>query len=389
MRSRRSREARRARETSELLRALRLFGIDIHIDASWLFIFALLAGNFTLAFYPQQYQDLGWATYAVAGLTTTLLYFGSVLFHELSHSLVAMSHGVKVERITLFIFGGMSQIRSDSPHPRAEIRIAAAGPLASFALGVGLWVVSRLAPAEANIWAGMALYLAQLNVILALFNLLPGIPLDGGRLMRAALWWRSGDRWGATRVAAASGRWLGWSLIAAGIMLAALLGSLMPLWLSLLGLFLKSAADVEGRQATASQLLTGVRVDSVMTRDPVSISWRASVQEALQDYFVRYSFGGFPVMRDAQIVGVVSLADLARCPPGERNQVPVARVMTSLGAEHCLRPEEDLAAALQKMAAAGVTRLPVVDDTGTLAGLIALHAINRQVRIRDLAARGV
>ena len=368
---------------------LRLFGIDIHIDPSWLFIFALLAGNFTLAFYPQQYQHLDWATYAVAGLATTLLYFGSVLFHELSHSLVAMSQGVKVDRITLFIFGGMASIRQDSPHPGAEVRIAAAGPLASMALGLGLWGVSRLAPAEGNIWAGMALYLAQLNIVLAVFNLLPGIPLDGGRLMRAALWWRTGDRWGATRTAAASGRWLGWGLIILGVALSALLGQLMPLWLSLLGLFLKSAADLEGRQAIASQMLAGVRVDSVMTRDPVAISWRASVNEALEEYFLRYSFGGFPVLRDAQIVGVVSLADLARCPPAERNQVPIARVMTQLGADQCARPDDDLTAALLKMAAAGISRLPVAGPDGALLGLIALHTINRQIRIRELAARGL
>jgi CBS domain-containing protein len=230
----------------------------------------------------------------------------------------------------------------------------------------------------------MALYLAQLNVVLALFNLLPGIPLDGGRLMRAALWWRTGDRWGATRIAAACGRWLGWGLIVLGVALAALLGQLMPLWMSLLGLFLKSAADLEGRQATASQLLAGVRVDSVMTRDPVWISWRASVNEALEEYFLRHSFGGFPVLRDAQIVGVVSLSDLARCPPAERNQIPIARVMTQLGADQCVRPDDDLAAALQKMAASGVTRLPVAAPDGSLAGLIALHTINRQIRIREL-----
>ncbi len=325
----------------------------------------------------------------MVGLASTLLFFFSVLFHEMSHSLVANSHGVRVDRITLFIFGGMSHLTRESPSPKIEMRIAAAGPLASFVLGAGFYAVSRLTPDPgSNIWAGMAGHLGLVNIALGVFNMLPGIPLDGGRVLRAWSWARSGDRIRATGVAAAWGKALGWVLIGMGAV-SAISGNLVGgIWMVFIGLFVKEAAEAERRQAMVGDVLAGLKVAGVMIPDPITIPSYISVQDAISGYFLQHGYGGYPVTRDEQTVGLLSLADLTRCEPDQRERTTVAQIMSALQPGQSVGPDDELITAMRVMASGGISRLPVIAE-GKLVGLVTLQAVARLIKIREIALRRV
>jgi Zn-dependent protease len=372
------------------LKAFRLFGIDIHVNASWFFVFFLILWSFAFGYFPQRYPEVPASLHLAAGVVSTLLFFCSVLFHELSHSLVARRHGVNVRRITLFIFGGVSHLTRESPDPAVEVRIAAAGPLASFALGGAFLALAAAGPdPRGSIWSGAAGHLGLLNIGLGVFNMLPGFPLDGGRVLRAWYWGRSGDRVAATVQAAAWGRGLGWSLIVAGALLAVRGRFLEGLWMIFVGLFLKEAAGAERRQVQLGDTLSGLRVEEVMAAGPVTIPHHISVEEALHEFFLRHGYGGYPVTQDGRVVGIIALSHLGRTSPEERPRTPVARVMTALSTEQMTWPGEDLMSAMAKMNAAGVSRLPVLEGPqgGMLLGLVTLQAITRRVQLQELAAR--
>ncbi|MGH9866662.1 MAG: site-2 protease family protein [Candidatus Polarisedimenticolia bacterium] len=372
------------------MKAFRLLGIDVYINISWLFIFFLILWSFAFGYFPQRYPQVPTSQHLMAGVVSTVLFFGSVLFHEMSHSIVARRHGVMVRRITLFIFGGVSHLERESPDPAVEVRIAAAGPLASFALGGLFLALASVGPdPRASIWSGAAAHLGMLNIALGVFNMLPGFPLDGGRVLRAWFWGRSGDRVAATRSAAAWGRALGWVLIGAGA-LGALSGRFVEgLWMVFIGMFLREAAGAEQRQAMMGDALAGLRVESVMAPDPVSIPQHLSVQDALHEYFLKHGFGGYPVTQDGRAVGMLSLSHLSRAAPEERERTTVARIMTPLTPDQMTWPGEDLQAAMARMSAAGVSRLPVIRSPtdALLVGLITMPAITRRVQIQEIARR--
>jgi Zn-dependent protease/predicted transcriptional regulator len=372
------------------LRAFRLLGIDVYINASWLFVFFLILWSFAFGYFPRRYPDVPAPMQVAAGLVSTLLFFGSVLFHEMSHSLVARRHGVTVRRITLFIFGGVSHLDRESPDPAVEVRIAAAGPIASFVLGGAFLMLAVAGPDPArSIWSGASAHLGLLNIALGVFNMLPGFPLDGGRVLRAWYWGRSGDRVAATRQAAAWGRGLGWILIGLGAVMALRSLFLEGLWMIFIGLFLREAAAAEQRQVQVGDALSGLHVDAIMTPDPVTIPHHISVEEALHAYFLRHGYGGYPVTREGQVVGVLSLSHLGRTSPEDRASTPVARAMTALAPHQMSWPQEDLMSAMTKMNAAGLSRLPVVKtpEGGDLVGLVTMQAITRRVRLEELASR--
>lgn len=348
-----------------------IFGFEIRIDFSWFIIFFLILWSFSVGVFPAQVPGQPRELYLIMGTLAALLFFASLLAHEIAHSLVARAKGIPVEGITLFIFGGMARMRLEAEDPRDEFQIAAVGPLSSLAIA-GLfalvWWLGGLAGWHPAITIAAA-YLAFLNALLAVFNLMPGFPLDGGRVFRALVWRLTGDPTKATRWAAAAGRWFGYLLMAFGalqLFAGAVLGGM---WLIFIGWFLQNAAGMSLRQYVVRHLLEGVGAREIMTADPDCVPADLSVQELVDTCFLEKKHHAFPVIEDGRPVGLVTLQHVKRLPRREWPGRQVRDVMRS--AEGIVvAPRESVSRVLEIMQEAGERRVLVVRD-GHLAGLIS------------------
>jgi Zn-dependent protease/predicted transcriptional regulator len=367
---------------AERKRAIEIFkvaGIQVAIDYSWLAIFALILWSLASGYFPGQYPGYSTGIYWLVGLVATILFFGSVLAHELCHAAMGNQLGEGVHRITLFIFGGMAELEHEPRSAIDELKIAAVGPLSSLVMAGIFWLIARgvaAAPATA-LWKSVFSYLAFINLALALFNLLPGFPLDGGRLLRAALWMRWGDLRRATAAAADWGNTIAWGLIAFGAMeifAGALVGGL---WLIFIGLFLRSAASSGYQTMIVEQALSGARVREIMVRDPIVLGPDETVADAIENYFLRYGFGGFPVAA-GKVMDVVALAQVRDCPASERASRRISEVMRPADGTIEIAPGAGVIDAVRQMALADIGRLLVVDQ-GKLVGLITRTGVMRYV----------
>lgn len=359
-------------------------GVAVRIDYSWLLIFVLVLWSLTAGYFPQVHPGYSFWTYAAVGLVATLLFFASVLVHELSHAFVANRLGQHVREITLFVFGGMAHLSEESRSPSNEMKVAGIGPVTSIALGVLFWLVALLLEAANvdSLWTGVFGYLATINIALAIFNLLPGFPLDGGRLARAWFWYRSGDLRQATARAASWGSSIAIGLMVFGalqIFAGALVGGF---WLILIGLFLRGAAAAGYQGMVAEQVLSHLHVADVMAPDPVLISPELSIAEAIDRYFLRYGFGGFPVGDEgsARVEGLISLSQVRDCPPEERASRRVREMMRPLAPEITIAPSAPVATALRRMVEADTGRLLVMGGD-RLTGLITRNGISRYLQL--------
>jgi len=357
------------------MRSFRLgsaLGIEIRIDPSWFVIFFLILWTFSRTVFPLDYPGMAEWTYYAMGLVGALLYFSSLLAHELSHSVVARRRGVPVEGITLFIFGGMARTRMESRSPGEEFVIAGVGPLASVLIGLVFgaiwWLGDRLGWTPAV--TGVAEYLGFLNVMLAVFNLLPGFPLDGGRLLRSAVWKATGNVGKATRVASIGGTILAWLLVAYGLLQAYRGQVLDGLWLALIGWFLQNAARSSYRQFTVLHALESVPALEAMTRWPETVPPDMPLQQLVADHFLRRHFQAYPVVApDGRALGLVTLEQVRAVPESDWRQRAVADVMTPARPALEVRPDESMARVLDRLTVAGGGRLLVVRD-GRLEGII-------------------
>lgn len=361
----------------------RIAGIQIAVDYSWLVIFLLVLWSLSAGYFPYHYPGHGTLRYWGIGLVATLLFFASVVIHELSHSLMANRLGQEVRRITLFIFGGMAHLSREPRNARTEFLIAVVGPLTSLALGAVFWLTSRWLEtvAPAPLWIAVFRYLGFINVALAVFNLLPGFPLDGGRLLRSLLWMRSGNLRAATARAANWG-----SGIAAGLMLLGVLqiftGSLIGgLWLIFIGMFLRGAAQASYHGVVVDQALSGATAADLMVKDPVTIPGDATVEQAIDEYFLHHGFGGFPVTRNGKIVGVVSLTEIKSCAKEERSARRVETLMREADERLRIAADASVANALRQMVEAGAGRL-LVTEGDRIVGLLTHSGITRFTRIK-------
>lgn len=342
----------------------RILGIGIRLHLSWIFVVALVVvfmGDSELPGAPLLDLPLRWA----AGIAIALLFFVSVLAHELAHALVARRWGLPVEELTLYVFGGSMTVDRQPPRPRAEAEIALAGPLLSLAVGAALfagWWLTTMVQGPLSSAAGwVALWVAMANVLLGGLNLAPGLPMDGGRIVRAAVWARTGDYVRGSRSAAASGRTIGLAIIAGGLAVAALGDVAIGLWLTITGWFLRQAAGLSYRRAEVGRLVEGVRVGELMDADVAVIGPNLTLDTLLDQHSMSGGVGLYPVTVDGALVGTVEVSRLRRVPRAEWSMTRVTEVMTVPDDAAALTVETAAMEALMRFERSRASAFPVVD----------------------------
>jgi Zn-dependent protease/CBS domain-containing protein len=366
------------------IRLGRIFGVQIGIHPSWFVIFVVLA--YAMAAGSLPHLDPGWdeALYWITGAAISVFFFVSVLAHELSHAVVARRLGLRVKDITLFVFGGAATLEGEPKRPRDEALIAAAGPLASLAVGAALLGIDLLLN-QPQLLAAVGT-LAFLNLTLGLFNLIPGFPMDGGRILHSIVWKLRGDRNVATRSAAGVGRLFGYLLIAGGIFLIFQGGQNLfnGVWLALIGWFLSNAAEATVAQVTLQRALHGMKVNDVMESDPPSVSPNESVADLVNDRLIRGEGRSVLVRHeDGGLAGIVTLSDVRRTPRESWESARVTDIMTRYADLATIGPDAGLEAALKLLQEREVNQLPVVTDEGrTAVGLLTRAGILRLIEAR-------
>jgi Zn-dependent protease/CBS domain-containing protein len=365
------------------IRVGRIFGIQIAVHPSWFVIFLIVTYTMAVGELPRVFKTWEAGLYWVVGALISLLFFGSVLAHELSHSLLARRFGMRVRDITLFIFGGASTLEGEAKGPRDEALIAAAGPLTSLAIGAAMLGLGAITGQEQL----MAIFgwLGFINISLGLFNLIPGFPMDGGRILRAIIWRIRGDRNAATRNAALVGRLFGYLLIAVGVYVIFQGGNVFSgVWLALIGWFLSNAAESTVAQMSIEHALHGIKVREVMESDPPSISPNESVADLVNDRLIRGEHRSFLVRHeDGGLAGIVTLSDVRRMPRENWEAARVTDIMTRFADLATIGPEAELEAGLKLLQEREVNQLPVVTDEGrTVVGLLTRAGILRLIEAR-------
>jgi Zn-dependent protease/predicted transcriptional regulator len=376
----------------------RALGIPIRVHASWFLVFLLLTWTLSTGYLPEELPGLSPARYWAMGGVAALLLFLSVLLHELGHSYVALRYRIPIERITLFIFGGVAHMRKEAPTPRAEFLIAVAGPIVSFVLGAVCFGLTALAesiesPRDTQGVVMLGALLGMVNLQLGLFNLIPGFPLDGGRVLRAGLWAWGKDFYRATKQAALVG--LGFGLLLGVLGLTVLVGALMGKldssmasngsWVVFIGMFLFAAALASRRQAALRQALATVPVRDLMVRTVTSIPAQCSLDEAVTQYFQPYGYGSFPVVDGGQLVGLITVDEIQTVPSAMWPWRQVGQVMRPLSPSLIVGPDVSVIQAMECMAQDGWDQLVVMQD-GQIAGLVTQSAIAHFLQVQKAKA---
>lgn len=350
-----------------------IFGFKIRLDLSWFVVAVLITWSLASGVFPQLSPGLANTVYWTMGVAGALLLFGSVVAHELSHALIARRFGVEMKGITLFIFGGVAEMTDEPPSPKAEFWVAVAGPIASLVVAAVFFAFVSTAELSVAV-RGVVGYLAGINVILALFNLIPAFPLDGGRILRSALWqWKGSLRW-ATRVTSAIGSGFGFVLIALGVLQLVFGGAdalVSAMWLALIGLFLRGAAQMSYQQLLLRRVLEGEPVRRFMHPDPVTVPRHVSVEELVSDYVYRHHYKLYPVVDGGRLVGCVTTRQVKGLPREEWARTSVGALAGECTEENAISPDADAMEALSRMSRGRASRLMVVDD-GRLVGIITL-----------------
>lgn len=357
----------------------RVFGIELRIDASWAII-ALLVGYSFFVRLDFLYEDelTGVETAALAG-AAAVVFFLSVLAHELAHSLVATARGIPVRGITLFLFGGATEAKVEGREPKDEFLITAVGPATSLAVGAVLGGLAALIGDLDDPVPGTVGYLAWLNALLAAFNLLPGYPLDGGRLLRAGVWQVTGNLDRATRIAARGGQLVGYLLIGVGLF-TLLAGGLGGLWIAAIGWFLSQAAQASYAQTAVDRILSSVDAEDVMTRHLVSVPDSLRIDQAVEEYFLRHDHSAFPVSRDGEMVGLISLRAIRRLGPDQRRTLRVGDCMTPVSRLDTVPGTHPMTEVVERLRDDDDHGRVLVEEQGRIVGIITTRDISRWLR---------
>lgn len=368
----------------------RIFGVEIGIHWSWLLIFAVVTYTFATGIFEVFYEDWSDAQKWAGGAAVAIIFFLSVLIHEMSHAVVSNRLGLPVKSITLFVFGGVANLTRDPDSAKQEFLIAVVGPITSLVLGL-LFAAVWGALYQVNTgFAGIALNLAVINVSLAVFNMLPGFPLDGGRVFRSLIWLRNKNRIKATKVASTTGEWIAYALMAAGLA-QVVFGSYGGLWTIFIGFFLKNAASGAYQQTVTESALDGVLVRDVMTRDVATVEPTVMLDELLRDHVLQRNARCFAVIAGGDFAGIVTLHDVRAVEQRLWPETSVYRAMTPSTRLHTVKPDESLTSVMQLMSVHDVNQLPVVHGR-ELAGMLTRGDVMRFIQLRqdvgDLPANG-
>jgi Zn-dependent protease/CBS domain-containing protein len=363
------------------LRIGRVAGIDIYINVSWLIILVLLTFSLAADWFPTTYPGQSFSIYLVLGFIATLLLFVSVLLHELAHSLVARRRGLAVKNIVLFVFGGVSNIEQEPRSAGVEFQMAFVGPLTSLLIGAisyGLFLLVGRGPGPL---AATLSYLAIANLFLGVFNLLPGFPLDGGRVLRSVVWKITGSATRATRIATVVGQIVAFLFILYGIWLFFNGAAFSGIWLGFIGWFMLSAAQAARTQVALEETFHGVTAAQVMKPDPMTVPANISLQKLVDEYFLPQGLRSALVMQGNQLAGLISLSDIRHVPRDQWPQTPVGFSMTPIERLQIASPQQSLKEILPMMISRDINQLPVVQD-GRLVGVLSRDAIIRTLEVR-------
>jgi Zn-dependent protease/predicted transcriptional regulator len=362
----------------------RLFGFEVKLDLSWFLLALLITWTLAAAMFPSNYPGLPPQTYWWMGVAGAIGIFISIVFHELSHSLVARRFGLPIKGITLFIFGGVAEMEEEPPSPKSEFLMAVAGPLASFLLAFGFYGLHALAVTSgwSDAVAGVTEYLGFINKILAIFNLVPAFPLDGGRMLRAALWAWKQDLHAATRMASRIGSAFGLVLMVLGLI--AFIGGefVAGMWWFLIGMFLRGAASASYRQLLMRETLHGEPVRRFMNPAPVVVPPLLSIQQLVEEYIYKYYYKMFPVVEDGKLLGCVTVETVKQLPPEQWRRRTVAELMTPCSAANTVSPEADAMKVIATMMEPSVSGRLMVVEQDRLVGIVSLKDLREFISLK-------
>jgi Zn-dependent protease len=357
----------------------RIGGVEVRVNWSWLVVLALIVWTLADGVFPSQNPRLSRDTHLAMAVVAALLFFASILLHELGHAWAARREGLEVDGITLWLFGGVSQFKGGFPSAGAEFRIAIAGPLVSLVLGV-VFVLIAIAGLPSAV-DGVAAWLGYINLALLVFNLIPALPLDGGRVLRAALWQSKGDLGWATRVGTDIGRVFGYLFIGLGVAMFIFQGSFSGAWLAFIGWFLLQAATAEARYIATEAALHGLRVRDLMVRDPVTVDGDLTVGQFMDEVARSRRFTTYPVVDGGRAIGLLAFGSVAALPRSEWDSRRVREAMLPLERVPLLTEDETAIDALTALSSPTSNRSLVVEN-GHLAGLLSITDLTRALELR-------
>jgi Zn-dependent protease/predicted transcriptional regulator len=373
------------------IRLFSLFGFSVSFDLSWIIIAVLWTWSLATRVFPYYLKDLSTETYWWMGALGAVGLFASIIVHELFHSLVARRFDLPIRGITLFMFGGVAEMETEPPSAKSEFFMSIAGPITSIILGLIFFGVSLVAevggwPASAT---GILVYLGTINLVLAGFNLIPAFPLDGGRVLRSALWhWKGNLSW-ATRVSSQIGSGFGIVLIVLGVIRFIGGDVLGGIWAALIGLFIRRASQMSYQRVLIRHALEGETVSRFMKREPVTVPPDISIADLVENYVYKHHFKMYPVTKDGQLLGCITTKQIKEVPRERWAERRVADVAQPCSPANSIGPETDAMKALSLMGGSGQSRLMVVDG-GRLVGLIALKDLLSFLTVKmDLSGGGL
>lgn len=366
------------------IRLFSLFGFEVKLDLSWLLLALLISWSLGAGFFPEEYPGLPTLVYAWMGIAVAVGVFFSIIFHEFSHSIVARHFGMPIHGITLFIFGGVAEMEREPPSPKSEFLMAIAGPIASFLLAYVFWMLEAFAQAAA--WpvpiVGVCYTIALINLTVAIFNLVPAFPLDGGRVLRAALWHLKRDLRSATYISSQIGRGFGLALMIVGA-IAFLRGNLIGgMWWFLIGIFVRGAATGSYQQHVVGDMFKDQPVRRFMRRDPVTVPPSITISDWLDDYVYRHHYKMYPVMDGATLLGSIGIDAIKTLPRGERGVTQVHELMQPVSTANTVPADMSTSKLLAAIVGGQKQSRYMVVDDGQLVGMISLKDLLELISIK-------